>query len=217
MKSLILLALVTLALMATSVSALSRHTTAVGRITCRIDGVSFPIKMATIFLKDDDVIFDDTFGETRSDNNGQFRVSGTAGDSFGNPDPYIKVRYQYTGTYGKMEVNGLLKTVRSYRTPKQSYQSYIDFQDIVISDDHCRAYVLFYKAMADYYNRTGSALPIETMYVRTHTILQAGHPYSETKMVNIPKGYPLNMTTAKLALAHLVRHALVSNIAVITK
>ena len=211
MKSLIVLAFVTLALMAISVSALSRRTTAEGRIMCQIDGMYFPIKMATVFLKDEDVVFNDVFGETRSNDDGRFRVSGTAGDTYGNPDPYIKVRYQYTGTYGSMEVNGLLKTVRSYRTPKRSYQSYINFDDIVISDDHCRAYVLFYEAMADYYNRTGSALPIKPMHVRTHAIIQVGHPYAETKTVNIPKGFPLNMTTAMLTLAHLVRHSLVSN------
>lgn len=210
MKSSTAVAFLTLALAAVSTSALNQRTTAVGRVMCQIDSMFFPIKMVIVTLKDEDAFIDDTFGSTRSDSNGRFSVSGSASDTFGgSPDPYIEIKYQYTGVYGRMEVNGLLKTVRTYRTPKQSYQRFINFQDIVISDDHCRAYVLFYEAMADYYNRTGGPLPVETMYVRTHAILQTGKPYAEIKTVNIPEGYPINLTTAKLILAHLVRHSLV--------
>lgn len=57
-----------------------------------------------VSLRDEDLIFHDTFGTSRTDHNGYFTVSGQAGDLWGNPEPYIRVEYQYSGYYGKMDV-----------------------------------------------------------------------------------------------------------------
>lgn len=47
-------------------------------------------------LRDRDVAFHDTFGSTHMNSLGYFMVSGTAGDLFGNPDPFIEVEYEYS-------------------------------------------------------------------------------------------------------------------------
>lgn len=47
-----------------------------------------------------------------------FSVSGKAGDLIGNPDPYIQVEYEYSGTYGKMEVEMDLEEIIVTRHPQ---------------------------------------------------------------------------------------------------
>ena len=81
-----------------------RHVTATGRVLCSISGTSYPVEFTKVRLKDRDTIFHDLFGDTRTNNLGYFTVSDRAGDVFGNPDPFIEVEYEYSGAYGRMEV-----------------------------------------------------------------------------------------------------------------
>ena len=194
-----------------SVDAKKHHATATGRVLCRIDGTSHPVAYVRVRLRDKDTVFHDTFGSTRSDSSGRFRVSGSAGDVFGKPDPFIEVEYEYSGTYGKMEVqNELLGINRRDATSTKSYSSSINFGDIYFSNDHCRAYVMTYLAMKDYRTRSGKSLPYTRLKIVTRAPIHGGTPYSTTDKIRIPSGYNYDFGTAKHELAHTVRHSLVS-------
>ena len=188
-----------------------RHVTATGRVLCSISGTSYPVEFTKVRLKDRDTIFHDLFGDTRTNNLGYFTVSGTAGDVFGNPDPFIEVEYEYSGAYGRMEVQQELFGInRKDDTSTRGYSSHINFGDITFSGDHCRAYVMTYKAMKDYRFRTGKSLPYSRLRVVTRAPIHGGTPYATTDKIRIPSGYNFNLETAKHELAHTVRHSLVS-------
>lgn len=205
------LLLIALILSCLSLSDAKKHTvSATGTVKCRIDGISFPVKFVKVKLLDDDGIFHDTFGTTRTTSSGYFSVSGSAGDLFGKPDPFIQVEYEYSGTYGRMEVDGLIGVNRKERTSKRKFSKTINFGQIVFSSDHCRAYVRFLEAMRNFRQRTGTPLPYSRLHVRTKVIIHGGTPYSLLDTVQIPSGATLSLTTAKHELAHTVRHTLVS-------
>ena len=187
-------------------------TSATGRILCRFDNIDHPLKEITVRLRDHDGVFHDTFGTTRTCTDGTFSVSGRARDLFGKPDPFLELKYEYSGTYGRMKVDGLFEITRKESTSKRRYSRNINFGDWIISNDHCRAYVHFYEAIKDYYVRTGSSLPYSCLNVRTHAIIHGGTAYSELSKVNIPRstGERLSLTTAKHELGHTIRHTLVS-------
>ena len=112
-------------------------------------------------------------------------------------------------SFGHMEVDGFAGVIRKYSTPKRKYSPNLNFGNIQISDDHCRAYVQFYQALRDYYMRTGSKVPYSTLNIHTHAI---GSPHAIRSRVNLPKGYQLSLMAAKHELAHTVRHTLVSTV-----
>ena len=206
----VLLALVALALLACSTSAATTYyTSATGRVFCQINYYRYPIKEVTVKLMDKNTIFDHTIGIARSDKAGNFYVSGSVREYFSSPVPYIKVEYQYRGKYGEMEVNGFLKTIRNDRSPTKSYQNYIYFGDVVFSGENCRAYVNFYNGLADYYNRTMESFPVQPLHIRTDAILNFGEPYARIDTISLPGNYQVTMTTAKMELAHVLRHNLV--------
>ena len=193
------------------VEARRRHVTATGRVLCAIGGTSHPLQFVTVRLKDRDLVFHDTFGSTRSDSSGYFTVSGSARDTFGNPDPFIEVEYQYSGVYGRMEIqNELLGINRRDDTSTRGIASHIDFGDIIFSNDHCKAYVMTYRAMKDYRERTRKSLPYSRLKVVTRAPIHGGTPYSTTNKIRIPSGYNYGFETAQHELAHTVRHSLVS-------
>ena len=64
----------------------------------------------------------------------------------------FKSSIHYQGSYGRMEIDGFAGVTRKYSTPKKKYSPILNFGNIQISDDHCRAYVQFYQALGDYYN-----------------------------------------------------------------
>ena len=209
MKTLLLLIALTLSCL--SLSEAKKHTvSATGRVMCRIDGTSFPVQFVKVKLLDDDGIFHDTFGTTRTSSLGYFSVSGSAGDLFGKPDPFIRVEYEYSGIYGRMEVDGLVGVNRKERTSKRKFSKTINFGQIVFSSDHCRAYVRFLEAMRNFRQRTSTPLPYSRLHVRTKVIIHGGTPYSLLSTVQIPSGYKLSTATAIHELAHTVRHSLVS-------
>ena len=196
-----------------SVDGRRRHVTATGRVLCSISGTSnpVPVQFTLVKLKDKDVVFHDTFGTTRTNNLGYFTVSGRAGDTFGNPDPFIEVEYEYSGVYGQMEVQQELFGInRKDHTSTRGYSSHINFGDIIFSGDHCRAYVMTYDAMKDYRSRTGKALPYSELKVVTRAPVHGGTPYATTSKIRIPSSYNFDFETAKHELAHTVRHTLVS-------
>ena len=210
MKSLVIFSVIGLLCAFSPAHARRRSATATGRVLCQINGASYPVEYATVRLKDQDIIFHDTFGSTRSDSSGRFTVSGSAGDLFGKPDPFIQVRYEYTGWYGNMKVQNELGTNRRDRTSKRSYARYISFGDIYFSSDHCKAYVMTYRAMKNYRSLSGKSLPYSRLKVVTHAPIHGGTPYSTTDKIRIPSGYNYDFGTAKHELAHTVRHSLVS-------
>ena len=196
----------------TGYCARSYSTSATGSVMCRMaDGTTEPLKRVKVELLDMDVVGHGTFGQTRSGTNGAFSVSGSARDLVGTPDPFIRVVYDYQGTYGHMEVDGLLGVTRKYKTSTRSYAQIINFGNLVISDDHCRAYVRFRDALQDYYIRTGSPVPYSTLNVRTHVILHGGTPYALRSVIQLPRGYDVTPQTAQHELGHTIRHTLVSS------
>lgn len=193
------------------VDARRRHVTATGRVLCSIDGTSHPLEFITVKLKDKDAIVDDTFGTTRSDGTGSFTVSGSARDIFGNPDPFIQVEYEYSGQYGRMEVQReFLGINRKESTPTTGISHHINFGDIVFNSEHCKAYVMTVRAMRDYGVRTGKPLPYSKLKVVTQAPIHGGTPYATLNKIRIPKDYDYGLSTAKHELAHTVRHSLVS-------
>ena len=200
------------ALSLSTVSARRYYTRAWGKVLCRMEnGRTESMKGIQVKLKDRDVVFHDTFGTTRTNGAGYFSVGGSARDAWGKPDPFIQVVYDYHGRYGQLEVEGFAGITRKYSTSKRRYASRINFGNIVISDEHCRAYVHFYNGLRDYYLRTRSRVPYGTLHVYTRFIVHGGTPYAIRSRVNIPPGYRLSLRTAQHEIAHTVRHTLVSN------
>ena len=210
MKSVSTLVLVYLAALSATAFAVSRSTTATGRVLCRFGGVSHAMKEVTVKLIDEDFFLDDIFAETATGLDGRFTASGEARDLFGVPHVYVTVFHMYSGALGELEIDGLFGISRFHRTPSKLIEDTLDFGDIIISDDHCRAYVHFYDALSDYNSRTNVPLPYETLRVFTHAIIHGGTPYALIHTVNVPEDYPLSLETAKHELAHTVRHSLVS-------
>lgn len=201
-------------LVATSYAAKKYSVSASGKVTCRMaDGSIEPLKLVVVKLLDHDTLAHDKFGETRTKVDGSFSVSGSARDLIGKPDPFIQVVYDYQGAYGRMEIDGFAGVTRKYSTPKKKYAPSVNFGNIQISDDHCRAYVQFYKALKDYYIRTGSKVPYQTLHVRTHVLIHGGTPYAIRSRVNLPRGYTITFSTAKHELGHTVRHTLDGSLA----
>ena len=194
-----------------SVDGKRRNVTATGRVLCSIDGTSYPVEFVQVKLKDKDLISLHTIGSTQTNSQGYFKVSGTAVNLIGNPDPYIEVEYEYSGAYGQMEVQQELSGInRREDTSTRSYSSYIDFGDITFGSDHCRAYEMAYRAMKDYRLRTDKLLPYSRLKVVTRAPIHGGTPYSTTDKIRIPSDYNFNFLAAKHELAHTVRHSLVS-------
>ena len=163
-----------------------------------------------IELMDKDLIVDDKMGSTTASSTGSFSVKGSGRDGLrGKPDPYIRVTYSYSGTYGKLKVVKLFKIVRRDKTSQMSYRSYINFGTINFSNLHCSAYVEFYKALRHYKLAAKSPLPYNTLYIRTNALIHAGTPYATTNVVRIPRKYEKYFTyaTAKHEFAHTIRHS----------
>ena len=199
-------------LVATSHAGKKYRVTARGRVTCKMEDDSIePLIGIRVKLLDHDVVFHDTFGTTRTSYSGRFYVTGRARDLWGKPDPFIQIVYDYRGKYGHMEIDGFAGVTRKKSTRWRRYKRYINFGTIQRSDDHCRAYVRFYQALKNYYERTKSRVPYKTLHVRTHVIIHGGTPYAFRSKVNIPKRYRLSKRTAMHELAHTVRHTLVSS------
>ena len=206
-----------LAMLATTSRAAnwSNSATATGKVTCQMaDGSIEPLKNVVVKLLDKDLVHHDLFGETRTREDGRFRVEGTGGDRY-KPEPFIQVVYDYQGEYGHMEVVGSARVTRKFNTPVKKvpsnpYPLGISFGEIQISDDHCRAYVLFLQAMKDYYKRTGSKVPYSTLHIRTHGPIHGGTPWAIRSRVILPKGFEMNFERAKHELGHTVRQTLVS-------
>ena len=192
------------------VDARKKYARATGRIFCHINGRAHPVQYAKVSLLDKDPIGHGTFGSTRTNSLGYFSVSGKAGDLIGNPDPYIQVKYEYSGSYGKMEVESGLGRNRHDKTSTKPFSSSLNFGNIYFSNDHCKAYVNTYLAMQNFRYRTGQSLPYKTLKVVTHAVLHGGTPYATTNKIRIPKGYNYDENTARHELAHTVRHTLVS-------
>ena len=195
-------------LMATPHTGQAYPVTATGKVTCKMeDGSIKPLIRIRVNLLDH---AGDIFGATRTSYSGRFNVTGMAKDSSGKPGPLIQIVYEYSGRYGRMEIDSSVGVTRKTKTHWRRYMTYINFGTIQRSDDHCRAYVRFYDALKDYYRRTNNKVPYKTLNVRTHVILHGGTPYAFCSKIHIPKGYHISEKTAKHELAHTVRHTLVS-------
>ena len=176
-----------------------------GRVTC--NGEAMPY--VSVRLMDADLLFHDKMGQTTADANGKFQVSGSGRDGLrGKPDPYIKVDYSYSGTYGKLKIVGLFKILRSGKTRKRSYSRNINFGTINFNSIHCKAYVQFYKVMKYYKDVAKSPLPYSTLYIQTKVLIHGGTPYSTTNTIRIPPKYSsITLNTAQHEFAHTIRHS----------
>ena len=130
----------------------------------------------------------------------------------GKPDPRIQVDYEFLGvpSYGgSIKVQDLLRWIRRYRSVVKSYASNINFGDINISDEHCRAYMKFVTAVKDYISRMSTSLPYSTLHVSTNAVFASwfNAVYATLDRVRIQRGEDLLVETAKHELAHTVRHS----------
>ena len=175
-----------------------------GKVTCYGE----PMPFVRLQLMDADWLFHDEMGQAITDANGAFQVTGTGRDGLhGKPEPYIRVSYSYSGSYGKMQVVGIFKSLRHEEDNERSYNSVIDFGTINFTSVHCKAYVQFYKALKYYKEVAESPLPYLTLYVQTDTLLHAGRPYATTDTIRIPGDYPITNKTAQHQFAHTIRHS----------
>ena len=193
-----------------SVEGRRKYARARGRVLCRINGRSHPVPYAKVRLMDKDIGFDDTFGTSRTNRFGYFTVSGWAGDIFGNPEPYIKVEYQYSGPYGRMDVENAIGINRKDKTSVKRFSRYLNFGNIYFSGDYCKAYVNTFHAMKIYRLRTRQSLPYRKLRVVTPAVIHGGTPYATTNKIRIPKRYNYNQRSAMHEFAHTIRHSLVS-------
>ena len=184
------------------------YTTATGYATC--EGV--PMPYVKVQLKDKDLVFHDTMATSRTNRNGYFHLTGRGRDSFnGKPDPFIRVEYQYSGQYGRMEVEKIFKINRADSTSARRYSRYINFGRINFNSVHCKSYIKFYNALKDFRNRAGINLPVSTLHIRTGAIIHGGTAYALVSTIKIPKSYRLSQITDQLAkheIAHIARHSM---------
>ena len=163
-------------------------------------------------LMDKEIIGSTFISSTWTNDNGRFTVSGEGTDLLGKPDPRIRVDYEFLGVpfYGsKIKLQDWLRRVRRYRSSVRSYARNINFGDINISDEHCRAYMRFVTAVKDYTSRTGTALPYSTLHISTNAVFASwfNTVYATLNRVHIQRGEDLSIGTAKHELAHTVRHS----------
>ena len=205
MKPLLVLSFITLVCLL-SVNAEKHNVTANGRVTCLIDGTTYPVEHVRVRLRD-------TTGYTQSDSSGWFEVSGmvTVGGRYGKRGLFVEVEYRYSGAYGEMKVKKeFFRNNRFDKTSTKRLSNSISFGNISFSTDHCRAYVMTYLAMKSYSVLTGKHLPYKRLEIVTHAPIHGGTPFSTTDKIRIPSGYNYDLSTAKHDLAHTVRHSLVS-------
>ena len=186
--------------------------TATGRIQCYIDGSYKPMPQILVKLMDKELIGNKFIASTWADENGRFTVSGEGRDLIGKPDPRIRVDYEFLGvpSYGgKIKVQDRLRWIRRYRSTVRSYASNINFGDINISDEHCRAYMRFYAAVKNYISRTGTSLPYSTLHIGTNAVFASwfNAVYATLDRIRIQRGEDLTTETAQHELAHTVRHS----------
>ena len=172
-----------------------------GSVTCNGD----PMPLVDVVLMDGRWFFHTKMGQKKADANGAFRVSGSR--SGGKPQPYIRVLYSYSGSYGKLKVVNSFSILRKGKTSKRSYNSNINFGTINFNSVHCKAYVQFYKALKYYNENARSSLPYSTLFVETNTFIHGGTPYATTNTVRIPPNYPITYKTAQHEFAHTIRHS----------
>jgi len=183
------------------------YTTAKGCIKCQ----GQPMPFVKIQLKDKDLLFDDTMANGRARSDGCFTITGRGRDGFsGKPEPYIRAEYQYSGFYGKMEVEHLVfGKNRGGATKDRRYNRHINFGTINFNSIHCRSYVYFYHAMKNFRQRAFVNIPGGTLHIRTGVLLHGGSAYAMTNIIRIPNSYSSSRITTRLArheLAHIVRH-----------
>ena len=175
------------------------------------DGLMEPLRRVRVILLDKNFFQNEVLGETRSNKDGTFALSGLVTKISGTLNPFIQIVYEYKGKYGNMKVEGLAGITRKHNTNTRKYTKSLNFGNIIIADDHCQAYAAFYMALKDYYIQTGFKVPYKTLSVHTHVLIHGGTPYAIRSTVNIPKSYPLSAKTAMHELGHTIRHTLVSH------
>jgi len=145
---------------------------------------------------------------SRTGVNGCFRMSGKGRKA------YVSVEYQYSGTYGNMEVENSLGWNRRDKTSTRKAQSNINYGVVNFSGTNCKTYNVFYTALVNYKQRTSMALPYKTLNVKTNYWLHGGTPYALLSQVRIPRNYRhIDVSMALHELAHTLRHSLDGNMA----
>lgn len=190
----------------------SEYTKATGKILCN----NIPLKYVKVSLIDYDYpLWDETFGTSTTDINGNFEISGSATDVSGwdYPDPYLKIEYIYTSsTYGNLDIKDVYTVLSTaYDTTSiVSFSSLITFGTINLNNEKCKTYLNMLSAINDYYSRTLLKLPMTTLNIHLNQILAAGVPYTAYQTINVPIGWNnsngLDYATSKHELAHAIRH-----------
>ena len=180
-----------------AVYAGQRYTTGEGYINCG----GLPVPYVKVQLKDKYLIFHDTMAESRTDGKGKFRLAGKGKNiSNGNPEPFLRVKYQYSGLYGEMDVVHAVKIKRTDSTSARKYAKNINFGNINFNNIHCKSYI-----------KSGINLPINTLHIQTGAVLHGGAAYALINTIKIPNNYSLWQITDQLAkheVAHIARHSM---------
>ena len=183
------------------------YVTATGTVKCKVDNQYRPLPHIKVELLDDELVGSTKMTDGRTDINGKFSLTGSGRDIFGSkPDPKIKVVYDYSGSHGSMCIRNGFGSTRDHRTDKKRYSRYVNFGNINIDDEHCRAYYRFYHCgLKDYYSTVGSKAPYRTLYVTTGAT--AVTPYAPYTKIKVPHSEdPISCQTAKHEFGHTIRH-----------
>ena len=196
-----------------AICAGQHYTTGEGYVTCG----GLPVPYVKVQLKDKDLMLHDTMAESRTDGEGKFRLTGKGKDiSNGKPEPFLRVKCQYSGLYGEMDVVNAVKIKRTDSTSARKYARNINFGNINFNNIHCKSYIKFYNALKDFRNRAGINLPTKTLHIQTGAVLHGGAAYALINTIKIPNSYSLWQITDQLAkheVAHIARHSMDGNFA----
>ena len=118
------------------------------------------------------------------------------------------VLFQYTGQYGKMEVEGMFGAKRVAKSSTRRFGKKIDFGVINFSGTTCRVYQQFMKALIDYREETNASLPYHKLHIQTSAMFRATQPLALTNTIRIPHNQKrITKERAIHEFAHTLRHS----------
>ena len=189
----------------------NHRVTATGTVKCKLDGRYQPLPYVKVELHDDDAIINDKMAVGRTDVNGNFRLSGTGRDHLsGKPDPMIRVIYEYSGTYGQMDVENVFGSNYYGDSWVIRDSTTANFNSIHFNNENCRAYLRLYReGLKYYYYNVKRTAPYGKLRINTKSILAhiGGVPYASHTKIKIPsRADPISAQTARHEFGHTIRH-----------
>ena len=186
--------------------------TATGTVKCFLDGSFQPVPHVIVELHCHTKASDDTkVTEGRTSESGNFSLPMSSRKCFKSRStwPRIKVIYNYSGTYGNMEVEAL-HGKRYYTSTSKDLK--IEF-DIKMKNKFCRAYTrLYHDGLKYYYNIVGNTPPYSKLYVQPNSVIHGGVFHSSVYILRLSKRKDYVQSSARHEFAHTIRHSYDGNL-----